>query len=552
MDKTAELLIHELVNKSLEGTIAQAEIQQLNHLLVSDPQCAAYYVSCVRLHFAISKTGPLLREHGYQCTSDSVLSLQEFADYEMTAPGVEIPKNGIEDDLKPAAGIEQARAATISKTPLMTVLISCAALLMVLIYIYLKPVAMEVATLTDAVDAQSLNANTILSPGARLLTAQPPVILTRGIVKLLYDNDVEVLIEAPAEYQIQSSDLIRLNYGRLFARVSEAGKGFSVLTRNTKIVDLGTEFGVYADTLNKTELHVFKGKTTAVASVNNSVQNIGVIGGQAREINAVGQARDIHLKKDVFVRAIDSKTNLIWRGQGLNLADLVGGGNGLEAGRSTVRIDPTSGFMQAMPQIDCTVPNTFHPVSQNVFVDGVFVPDGDTEQVVSSRGDIFRGCPPTSGVTHTDLIANPQAEIFKTSIRQGTIQFDGQVFGNSGCPCIVMHANIGVTVDLDAIRALYADNRITRFISRAGIADLQEPYPCNAGFWILIDGQTRYGNRHVRQKGVLQDVAVEIRDSDRFLTLVTTDGGDVDIPEAYKRSITCDWCVFAEPVLVME
>jgi len=26
----------------------------------------------------------------------------------------------------------------------------------------------------------------------------------------------------------------------------------------------------------------------------------------------------------------------------------------------------------------------------------------------------------------------------------------------------------------------------------------------------------------------------------------------VDIPQAYKRSITCDWCVFVEPVLVME
>lgn len=92
MDKTTELLIHELVNKSLEGTIDQAEIQKLNQLLAGDPQCAAYYVSCVRLHFAFSKTGPLLREHGRRCASDSVLVLQEFAEYEMTAPGVEIPK----------------------------------------------------------------------------------------------------------------------------------------------------------------------------------------------------------------------------------------------------------------------------------------------------------------------------------------------------------------------------------------------------------------------------------------------------------------------------
>jgi hypothetical protein len=92
MDKTTELLIHELVNKSLEGTIDQAEIQQLNQLLAGDSQCAAYYVSCVRLHFAFSKTGPLLRERGPQCASDSVLVLQEFAEYEMTPRALRFPK----------------------------------------------------------------------------------------------------------------------------------------------------------------------------------------------------------------------------------------------------------------------------------------------------------------------------------------------------------------------------------------------------------------------------------------------------------------------------
>lgn len=551
MDKTAELLIHELVNKSLEGTIAQAEIQQLNQLLAGDPQCAAYYVSCVRLHFAFSKTGPLLRERGHQCTSDSVLVLQEFAEYEMTAPGVEIPKNGIEDHPEPAAGIEQARAAKISKTPLMTVLVSCAALLMVLIYIYVKPVAMEVATLTDAVDAQSFNTNTILSPGMRLQTAQPPVILTQGIVKLLYDNDVEVLIEAPAEYQIQSSDTIRLNHGRLFARVSESGKGFSVLTRNTKIVDLGTEFGVYADTQNKTELHVFKGKTTATASVNNSVQNIGVIGGQAREISADGQARDIHLKKDGFVRAIDSKTNLIWRGQKLDLTNLIGGGNGLEE-QPTIMIHPTRGITTALDGTFLTS-RDYLRLSDNPFVDGVFAPDGHAPQIVSSRGDVFDECPPTSGLFDYQVVVNPEPGLYTTDLRQGTIRFNGQVYGQGQRPCMVMHTNLGITLNLDAVRCGYQGNSLVRFVAQCGIADLNEPYPCKADFWVLVDGKVRYSNRHVREKGILKEVSVELKETDRFLTLVTTDGGDPDDPASfYTRAISCDWCVFAEPALVLE
>lgn len=548
MDKTTELLIHELVNKSLEGTIVESEMHQLNQLVAGDPQAAAYYVSCVRLHFAFSKTGPLLREHSQPCALDGVHVLQAFAEYEMTAPGVEIPKIPIEGHPGPTAGIEQARAAKISKTPLMTVLISCAALLMVLIYIYIKPVPMEVATLTDAVDAQCLNTNIMLLPGARLQTAQPPVMLTGGIVKLLYDNDVEVLIEAPAEYQIESSGAIRLNYGRLFARVSEAGKGFSVFTRNTKIVDLGTEFGVYADPLNKTELHVFKGKTTATVTVNNTVQTIGVIGGQAREINADGLAREIHLKKEGFVRAIDSKTDLVWRGQKLDLADVVRKGNGLGTGSSDKRLNYEKGYTTEIRWGHTSLFETYLPIEDSPFIDGIFIPNGRT--IISSRGDVFEGFPFTNGVYCADLIANPKPGAFVIDGQPRTIQFGGQEYSELGKSCIVMqNSNHGVTFDLDAIRKCY-HLKIDRFESQVGLVDFDEKR-CNANFYVLVDGQLRYSLLGYTQKGILNRVLVNLKDTDRFLTLATSENVD-QIDYMANSTLHENWCVFAEPVLVME
>ena len=58
--------------------------------------------------------------------------------------------------------------------------------------------------------------------------------------------------------------------------------------------------------------------------------------------------------------------------------------------------------------------------------------------------------------------------------------------------------------------------------------------------------------RNVTQKNVLRNFSIELGPFDRFLTLVTTDGGDIDRIGSYQRAYTCDWCVFVEPALILE
>jgi hypothetical protein len=139
-----------------------------------------------------------------------------------------------------------------------------------------------------------------------------------------------------------------------------------------------------------------------------------------------------------------------------------------------------------------------------------------------------------------------------TRMRNGIIRFNGQDYGNREHPCIVMHANLGITFDLSAIRALCPDIKMARFVSQFGIADFKETAGCNADFWFLIDGQVRESRRHVTQKNALSSVSIELSPSDHFLTLVTTDGGDIDRMGAYQRSYISNWCVFVEPALILE
>ena len=138
------------------------------------------------------------------------------------------------------------------------------------------------------------------------------------------------------------------------------------------------------------------------------------------------------------------------------------------------------------------------------------------------------------------------------NMKNSFIQFDGQKYGDQNHSCLLMHANMGITFDLNAIRVLCPNIKITHFISKYGIADLEENVGCNADFWILIDGQVRMSRYNVTQKGVLNDVSIELGSSDRFLTLVTTDGGDEDYSGIYQRPYTSDWCVFIEPTLILE
>ena len=126
---------------------------------------------------------------------------------------------------------------TINKTAILTALISSAALFLMIVWVYLAPPKpYAVATVWDSMDAQWSSGLPVQS-GTRVSSHSGPIRLTHGLVKLITDDQVEVLLEAPSEFEFVSGSEVILSYGKLFARVSERGYGFSVTTRNSKVVD---------------------------------------------------------------------------------------------------------------------------------------------------------------------------------------------------------------------------------------------------------------------------------------------------------------------------
>ncbi len=91
------------------------------------------------------------------------------------------------------------------------------------------------------------------------LTAGEQLQLVEGVAEITFQNGARMILQAPAELDVDSLSETKLHHGRLTATCPPGAEGFRVNTEGLTLVDLGTEFGVMADELGNTEVHVFEG-----------------------------------------------------------------------------------------------------------------------------------------------------------------------------------------------------------------------------------------------------------------------------------------------------
>ncbi len=84
--------------------------------------------------------------------------------------------------------------------------------------------------------------------------------VTDGKLAITYPHGTKIVLHSPAAYQLLSDMKARMIIGRLTANVSETAKGFSVVTPQATVIDLGTEFGVEVNNDGATDFLVFKGE----------------------------------------------------------------------------------------------------------------------------------------------------------------------------------------------------------------------------------------------------------------------------------------------------
>jgi hypothetical protein len=410
-------------------------------------------------------------------------------------------------------------------------------------YTRTKPV---VATLLDSMNAMW---DVEVQDGAALYPGQMK--LERGYVHIAFESGAGVWIEAPAEFRLRSDQRMVLKSGRLFAEVPLSAKGFTVETPYAKIVDLGTEFGVVTDAGRTTDVHMFKGKASLVPGTGaRAGKGQTLIRGQARSVDNTATVKDIRIQENGFVRRFSAQTGFTWRGQAIDLADVVGGGNGFGTGQLNRWLEISTGLDGTryivngqMTKPYQTTDNRYHRVRHLPYVDGVFSPDGSAGAVqVSSQNHLWQDCPKTAGTYFEDIFNGDYISVGASS--HGFV-LGGQAFGTREHPAIAVHSNAGITFDLEALRRDMPGLEITGFKATCGVSEDVKKHPEDAqqgksDFWVLVDGQKRFEAIGMDVNSKPQEISVSLGGQEQFLTFVSTDGDERP---------NCDWCFFAEPRL---
>lgn len=544
--------IMDLLVLILEGQADRQEQQSLRDLLDASEEAREYYLKAVMLAECIRKTdwqAEGLDEEADACDGLDLEFWNALAEQEKTAVAVVPEKTDDHLPVKPLKADFRPAPRRINKLSLVTLIVSSAALIFLLAMVYFAPrdVRTEVATLTDSMRAKWADAS--IKDGERFMVRSGEILLQEGFARLQFDNNARLTIEGPAKFEILSEDRVRLHYGQLYSIVPTEAIGFSVATHNALVIDLGTEFGVQVDMEGNTELHVNRGKTMLVSGEKKDKTGVEILQGAARKVSAVtSELSEIPCQEAKFIRDINSRTRMIWRGQQqLSLADLVGGGNGWGTGKTEVGIDPLTGRRGGYSGYDREGPGRYLPLSADRYLDGIFVPNGRATQVVSTDGHLFEECPPTNNIFFVELVNGSAREMAQAVNPGSTLQLGGRPFGTPDYPSLFMHANLGVTFDLEAIRADLPRGRIDRFTADAGLSsDIDRQ--ANAVIWVLVDGKVRF-TASVRSPEEVLQIEVPLTPADRFLTLVATDGEDEDIAVGGGRASDSDWCVFGRPTL---
>lgn len=233
-------------------------------------------------------------------------------------------------------------------------------------------------------------------------------------------------------------------------------------------------------------------------------------------------------------RLVEIEANIsMMQSESIHLAGVVAGTNGFVVPASGNGINPADGkpVKGATGFIDIARHDVLIPVPSNEFVDGIFVPKSNAATIT------------TTGIKVDDLLASSGKtwDYFKSGTSSGSTenQIDGVDYSKPLNSMLAIHANKGITFDLQKMRAThhFTACRLQGVFGNSGASGQSQ-----LDFSIYVDGKRVLNLKDFPAQGKGHLVDLELSKSERFLTLVTTEG---------KQGISHDQAVFGNPRIVM-
>ena len=544
--KRRELIKAVLSRLENQESTTDQEFEALSKELKKDPELLDFYVEFMVQHSGLTQSGMnshtqvFSQENLDHCMVNSAI-LTQLSLEERSAPTM---KHSSEAETIPFK--KQSITKYYPLVAMFAIVVSC----IVSIVFWIdrhdnKSIAAQVIDTLDVkweASSRRLRNNDLIYDNNRLYT------LEQGTIKILFEDGARVVIDGPATFSIKDSDRMNILGGKVFVHVPNKSIGFRVDTPSCDVVDLGTEFGINVNSNGESDVYLYKGKAMLLPEIKNEDNFSQVISkNEARHISSVGNILNTPFSETEFIRDFDSKKNIVWKGKDLSLADIVTGGDGFGIPEENTGIDHLTGQIvrgNSENKANYEILD-YISVNSSSYIDGVFVPDGGNGPVqLTSAGHTYSDFDDTGGAYYMPIgvysyvtLNYSNASDYETK----SIHLNGYPEGEAVNLC--MHANSGITFDLDKIRKHAGFAKIKGFSSVIGIpVTYEDQENVYVDFFVFIDGKPIYVKKELHNTDNPETINIPIADDAHFLTLVTTEGGNN----------FGDWSVFVNPVLDLE
>lgn len=423
-------------------------------------------------------------------------------------------------------------------------------LLGITIFLLLRPrhKAPTIAELASEIDAVWTDPSAGHVAGERL-DAGAELDLKSGCATVVFPDSTRLIAQGPVRVKLTGPDAVELPQGKISVKMVEGRSGFVVVTCDSRITDLGTEFGVDADAVtHSTDVHVFSGSVQVAATGSNAPARKVVGGAMAHVSSGVIDVVADASQPQMFVRDVALPTT------SLEIADLLSRGDGTTERRGAV-IDPMTGACGSWGKLDpwyrANVPaqapksdESYHRTNALPVVDGCFVPSGSgAAQQVDSAGDRFQ-CPPCEGICTMriciggSMAPEPSGGTIVPRLGETNYSFAGHSY-------VLLCPDAGLTLDLSAVRRIHPAGQLKRFRCVFGKTGSSHGSVGKFDLIVLVDGVERFARLGFTDQDGVMNVDLPLGGGDRFLTVITThndgaSGDDLFIGDAYLDEVPKD------------
>ena len=297
-DSRPEKRFHDLLSRLLDGDLEEADIRELVDIVKATPRFSAELRDQLLVDSRLAQfENELQSEKAFVRTLEAALEAEEDGDA------------FVDRVVRFADADTDEPPSSASKAPWLLAAASLAACL-VFGFFWIRGASGISEDVTDpgvAVISHLIGNLAVNSSGKQVGdTVSPGIVqIDEGYLSLEFYRGAQVTVAGPARLELVDSERVICHYGKVRAQVPPVARGFTIVTPESEVVDLGTEFAIEVGRQGGTEIHVFDGEVEAYDKERSPESKTLLTAGLGVSITGSAPWESLPAEQDLFADLAD-------------------------------------------------------------------------------------------------------------------------------------------------------------------------------------------------------------------------------------------------------